>query len=172
MRVILRLGMNILEFEANYPPQPPRKPPSNQSELRRLSTSDGVFVVLTPPLATNVRTTPNKHDHGGSGRHLWVLVDSTIPCILESAPQVVPPLESGKAKHTNLTGGDPASCGGELWADPIVDDKIYVNGASGRYGPRTPEQLEDAVSVFESVGFQVVSFGWDDDTDQPARVLR
>jgi hypothetical protein len=172
MRVTLQLDMDILQFEATYPPQPPRRAPSNESELRRLSKEDGVFVVLGPPPDTDVRIKPKRRDHGREGRHLWVLVASAIPCILESAPNVAPPLESGVAKHTNLTGGDPASCGGELWVDPIEEDKLYVNGASGRYGPLTSQQLDDAVSVFEGLGFRAVSFGWDDDVNLPARVLR
>lgn len=164
--------MHILQFEQRYPPRPPARAPSNDAELRRLTATDGVFLVRRPPAEAEVRKSPRRRDPSVEGRHLWVFVESTIPCVLESAPDVAPPLESGVAKHTNLTGGGPASCGGELWVDPVDDDVLYVNGGSGRYGPRTEAELDDAVSVFEGLGFRVESFGWDDDVDLPARVLR
>ena len=91
--------------------------------------------------------------------------DADLPVILEAAPNVQPPpLQSGVAKHTNLTGGAPASCGGELWLDTVSPDLLHVNGGSGRYwrrnDPRGPSKLADAVRVFEGLGFRVISAGW------------
>ena len=94
-----------------------------------------------------------------------------MPYILEVAA-ISPPLQSGRAKHTNLTGGRSASCGGELWFGTPHACKLYVNGCSGRYGPLTRQQLDDVVSVFTDFGYEVVSFGWDDGANMPARVLR
>jgi hypothetical protein len=128
--------------------------------------------VTRAPVEADVRRAPRGED-AKDGLHLWVfLPDARVPYIAESAPKVAPPLQSGAAKHSNLTGGAPACCGGELWVDPANDDTVYVNGASGRYGPRTPTQLEDAESVFRDFGLTVVGFGWDYDVDLPARVLR
>lgn len=100
-----------------------------------------------------------------------MFLETSIPAILELAV-VSPALESGRAKHTNLTGGGKAACGGELWVDPVVHSKLYVNGGSGRYGPTTTAQLDDAIGVFRSRGYEVVSFGWSEENDEPARVLR
>ena len=85
---------------------------------------------------------------------------------------MTPPLASGKVKHTNLTGGQPASCGGELWFEAPYAKRLYVNGCSGRYGPQTAQQLEDAISVFRGLGYEVISFEWDTEANQPAKVLR
>ena len=107
------------------------------------------------------------------GRHLWVIVPAEVRVILETAPDVrPPPLSLGVAKHTNLTGGGPAACGGELWLDPADNRKLYANGGSGRYPPRTPKQLEDAIQVLAGLGFTVVSAGWSEDNDVPERVFR
>ena len=95
-----------------------------------------------------------------------------VPYIHERALTVRPPLETGVAKHTNLTGGAPASCGGELWIDPVDPRRLYVSGASGRYGPDSEQQLNDAVDVMRGRGFLVESFGWDAETNLPARVYR
>ncbi len=94
-----------------------------------------------------------------------------LPFILERAA-VTPPLESGLVKHTNLTGGKTACCGGEMWFDPADDGLVYANGCSGRYGPRTSAELSNAMAVIRAFGYTVVSFGWDEDANKPARVIR
>ena len=103
--------------------------------------------------------------------------ETSLPAILETAPRVQPPpLASGVAKHTNLTGGQPACCAGELWVDAVSADRLFVNGGSGRYWrrphPDGSAKLADAVSVFVSLGYTVISAGWDDDNDMPARTFR
>jgi hypothetical protein len=74
-------------------------------------------------------------------------------------------------KHSNLTGGESASCGGELWVDPANSSRVFISGASGRFGPETSAELADAVSVFAGLGYETVSFGWDEG-DKPARFYR
>lgn len=162
--------VTLEEFVNRYPPHPPKRQPANEDEIRPLSAADGVIAVEQAPVSVTRRAHP--HDSAaGQATHLWVFLERSIPAILELAV-VSPPLESGRAKHTNLTGGGKAACGGELWVDPVDPSKLYVNGGSGRYGPATPSQLEDAVAVFRKGGYQVVSFGWSDENDAPARVLR
>jgi hypothetical protein len=136
-----------------------------------LGQDDGVLRLLRPPAEAAERASPASGS-SNEGKHLWVFFEEAIPYILESAPRVSPPLDSGVAKHSNLTGGGAAHCGGEIWVDPADAQVLYVNGASGRYGPETPEQLADAIAVFVSLGFRVTSFGWDEDAGRPARVLR
>jgi hypothetical protein len=129
-----------------------------------------VRIVHAPPLdaSEDARKVPKRS--GDDACHLWVFGEQSIPYILEHAP-VAETLDSRRVKHTNLTGGQRASCAGELWIDPTDDDKLYVNGCSGRYGPQTPAQLDAAVEVFEQLGYQVESFGWDHDTGAPERVF-
>lgn len=164
--------LTLEEFMLQYPPKPPKKAHANADEIRLLGASDGVILVGFTPLETARRSHPNSKG-ADLARHLWVFFPTqsapTIPSIGERT-LVTPPLESGKVKHSNLTGGGKASCGGELWVDPTDARKLYVNGASGRYGPDSERELTDAVSVFSGLGFETVSFGWDD--VGPARFLR
>jgi hypothetical protein len=95
-----------------------------------------------------------------------------LPSIIESAPRVREPLTSGVAKHTNLTGGGPASCGGECWIDATVESRLWVTGGSGRYPPRSPQHLEDAVAVLRGLGYDVTCAGWSTDNDCAERVFR
>lgn len=155
-------------FVAKYPPQPPAKPHDNDDELRRLTERDGVAQLAGAPADVKAPGAPKKK--GDPNCYLWVIDTKGIPHILELAA-ISPPLASGKVKHSNLTGGEAASAGGELWFD-VSGSRIYVNGCSGRYGPRTKQQLEDVVLVLSNLGYEVVSFGWDEDADLPAKVLR
>jgi hypothetical protein len=160
--------MKLAEYLERYPPQLPRRKPDVEDQHRKLSEPDGVRR-LSPAPADNQRwfRPTGKSD---PECHLWVIDASGIPYILEVAA-VVPPLASGRVKHTNLTGGVEASCGGELWFDTPTAMKLYINGCSGRYGPTSQPQLEDAVAVFSDLGYEVVSFGWDHETDAPMTVL-
>lgn len=160
--------MDLGTFLTRYPPALPRRAHANDDELRLLAEADGVLALDVAPAAPSTTGDPSDL----SARHLWVIWPAGVPYILERAPAVSPPLQSGVAKHSNLTGGGAASCGGELWVDPVDPSKLYVNGASGRYGPKTPQQLVDAVVLIRDRGFQVESFGWDADTNLPARVYR
>ncbi|HUT54073.1 MAG TPA: hypothetical protein VM658_11845 [bacterium] len=137
--------------------------------MRKLTSSDGVKLLTAPPASVSERRIPMKS--GDPGCHLWVIDQSGIPYILEHA-LVTRPLQSGRVTHTNLTGGAPASCGGEIWFDPADEVLVYINGCSGRYGPDNSRKLEDAVEVVRQLGYNVPSFGWDSDADKPAKVLR
>ena len=134
-----------------------------------LTAADGVQLLDAPPVEIGERSVPRKK--GDPGCHLWVIISARCPFILEHAV-VTPPPRSGSVKHTNLTGGRPACCGGEIWFDPADVSLVYVNGCSGRYGPRTPGELEDVASTIRSVGYRTESFGWDDGANRPAMVLR
>ena len=167
-RATIRHSMTLVEFARTHPPQLPRIPSQNPDQDRLLGIADGVFSLADLPVDNPVfgaRGTPE-------GRYLWVISVGAIPAILETAPRVQPPLQSAVAKHTNLTGGDPACCGGELWLDVVAAERLHVTGASGRYPPRSPEELANAVSVLREIGFVVESAGWDTDNERPARVFR
>lgn len=158
------------QFAAAYPPAAPIATGNNADDAaRRLSEEDGV---RTMPCATEMRPAARPGDPNDA-RHLWVILADSVPVILETAPDVrPPPLSLGVAKHTNLTGGDPACCGGEIWLDGADSNQLYVNGGSGRYPARTPEQLDDAVRVFEGFGYSVRSAGWSYENDWPERTFR
>jgi hypothetical protein len=158
-------AMTLQEFVAKYTPTPPRRPHANNDELRQLGPADGMLLMGASP-AAGLQGHPDQDET----RQLWVFrapnpVD--IPYVLERSPNVTATLATGKAKHTNLTGGGSASCGGEFWIDVSDRARMYVNGNSGRYGPTSREQLEDAEQVFRGLGFDVRSYGWDEETHKP-----
>lgn len=160
--------MTLEDFVRSHPPQPPRIRPQTEDQHRRLGANDGVFLIEAPPIDRPVfgrRGTPD-------GRYLWVISPDATPAILETAPGVRPPLQSNVAKHTNLTGGDDACCGGEMWLDAVEATRLDITGGSGRYPPRSHQELDDVVRLLQLRGFGVHCAGWDPDTDRPARVFR
>jgi hypothetical protein len=157
--------MTLQQFVAKYPPAGPRRLAGNADETRQLGPADGMLLLTAPP-ALGPQGPPDSPE----SRHLWVFRapnPTDLPYLLEGAPDVRPALASGVAKHTNLTGGGSASCGGELWIGVASPNQVYVNGSSGRYGPTSRRQLDDAIEVFRNSGFNVVSYGWDEDTQKP-----
>jgi hypothetical protein len=147
---------------------PPRRPPANDDETRLLVAADGLERLGPAPASNQRWYQPNRK--GDPECYLWVIDTTGVPYILELSA-VVPPLQSGRVTHTNLTGGLDASCGGELWFDTPNALKLYLNGCSGRYGPITPEQMDHAVAVFRGLSYEVVSFGWDYEANRPRPVL-
>lgn len=161
--------MDLSAFSLAYAPQGPSKPPEALDAHRQLDAEDGMGRLPQFAESATTVTHPNSRD----GRHLWVIVPSEVRAVLEIAPDVrPPPLSLGVAKHTNLTGGSPACCGGEMWFDAVEKGRVWANGGSGRYPPRSRQQLEDAMQVLRTLGFQVVSAGWSDENDCAERVFR
>lgn len=69
-------------------------------------------------------------------------------------------LDGNVPKHTNLTGGNPAYIGGQLWFSDTRH--MLVSGGSGRFPPLDEEQLTAAITVFSSFEYKVTSLGWDE----------
>ena len=90
-------------------------------------------------------------------RYLWIIDARGIPYIIE---RPLPATGGNLPKHTNLTGGGEAYVGGELWF--TSSESMYLSGGSGRYPPTSEPQLDEAVEVFESFGYSVISLGWDE----------
>lgn len=101
--------------------------------------------------------------------YLWAITTDAVPFIMENAV-VQPALQAGRIVHTNLTGGAEAHCAGELWFS--ANNAFWMSGGSSRYQARSKEELDAVTSAFVQCGFDVVSLGWDDDIDGPARVYR
>ena len=118
--------------------------------LRLLGTAPAHNVLFGYPPTSRTETGPN--------RYLWVIDERGIPYILE---EPLAEISSNLPKHTNLTGGGRAYLGGEMWFASSM--KMCVSGGSGRYPPVDRQQLEDAVQVLRSFGYDVDSLGWDDE---------
>lgn len=161
--------VEIAEFTARHAVRDPHPRPDDAHDAHRLlSTDDGVAFM---PCAGTMTPAPRPGDP--DSRHLWVIREASLPVILETAPEVrPPPLSLAVAKHTNLTGGGPAACGGEVWVDEVDQDKLFVNGGSGRYPARSAEELMNAENVFREFGYTVVGAGWSEENDWPQRVFR
>ena len=138
-------------------------------ENQLLDAADGIRILGYAPSADVLFGSPPSLTQGqnGSHRYLWVINNAGIPFINEIP---IPTLDSRLPKHTNLTGGEPAYAGGELWF--AAADTLFVSGGSGRYPPIHEQQLEEAVRVFEAYGYSVTSLGWDSGRDAAMRLWR
>ena len=157
-------------YRNRYPTRGPAIPVADPEERRMLGIPDGVQIFSDAPFPVrsqdlNPSETGPHHDM----RCLWVVRTLDVPFVREHV-SVSPPLPSGVCKHTNLTGGEDAHCGGEVWF--VSGQRLIVNGASGRYPPRDLPELEEIVRAFEAAGYEVWSMGWDSEVNGPARILR
>lgn len=84
-----------------------------------------------------------------TGRYLWVITETGMHIILEATPNDASPRK--KVCHSNITGGQAALQGGELWFG--TDEKVYINYRSGRYGAMTDEHMQTVVDYFIYVGY-------------------
>lgn len=102
-------------------------------------------------------------------KYIWVVMENDIPYIMEYGAKAFK-LSGKRFTHTNLTGGQAAHCGGEIWfADSC---SFWMSGGSGRYRPRSAEELEQISLAFENLGYKVSSFGWDEESGEPFRFFR
>lgn len=106
-------------------------------------------------------------ENGDKGIRLWVVT----PSYVVHAPEVSEfgsTLESGVIKHTNLNGGAPAHSGGQLVI--LSEDTLVIDGGSGRYGPRSEEEMTAVAKAFRNAGYGVWSYGYDDESGWPFRI--
>lgn len=83
--------------------------------------------------------------------YLWVIdKQGEILILLEQTINEKSP--RGHICHTNITGGEPAYQGGEMWF--IDNTTIVINQKSGRYGG-TEEQMKYIIKYFELSGYNV-----------------
>ncbi len=115
-----------------------------------------------------VSQAPATRNQADVHRHLWAIGPLEVPYALEECP-FGQSLRRGMIKHTNLTGGGDAHCGGEAWF--LSDDVVVINGRSGRYGPSSNEQLRAAGQALRACGYKVASMGFDEETGEPASIV-
>ena len=157
-------------YRDRYPSRSPAIPVANPDESRMLGIPDGVQFFSAAPFPVRSHDL-NRSETGPDEdkRCLWVIRTLDVPFVREHV-SVSPPLPSGVSKHTNLTGGQDAHCGGEVWF--VSGQRLILNGASGRYPPRELQELEEIVGAFEAAGYEIWSMGWDSEVNGPARILR
>jgi hypothetical protein len=140
----------------------------NTDELKQMTAEDGLQDFdLSAGKTALISEIPRVADARGN-IYLWAVTADRVPYAAEEVAYGKT-LQTGRIKHTNLTGGSEAHCGGELWF--LSESEILVGGDSGRYGPNSPDELADAALAFKSVGYRVASLGFDEDTGYSARIL-
>ncbi|TAE31798.1 MAG: hypothetical protein EAZ91_06700 [Cytophagales bacterium] len=90
-----------------------------------------------------------------TGCYLWIIDKYGLKILFEAIPNLE--AKRGVVCHTNITGGQPALQGGELWFGD--DDKVYLNYQSGRYGSNRISQRQAILAYFRSLGFTMVPLG-------------
>jgi hypothetical protein len=140
----------------------------NADQIKQMGEADGLKLWQDGPVEDGVADpgvpTPDLTSESDAEKMLWVVRASDVPYAQE-ASEFGRKLESRVIKHSNLTGGGPAFCGGELL---VLDHQtIVVNGRSGRYGPRSDDELTAVVAAFRKSGYFVWHMGYDVDADQP-----
>ena len=153
------------EFRHRHPLRPPPSSAHPHEDIQ-LGTEDELRVLGTAPaIEVEIGLPPvSRDDENSTNRYLWVIDQRGVPYIIERPLGVI---EDNEPKHTNLTGGGQACLGGEMWF--ASGEALYVSGGSGRYPPTDQSQLEEAVEVFESFGYEVKSLGWDHGTRRALR---
>ncbi len=167
----MRSKAAFTSFREQYgPPTPPvQERIRNKDELRQMTEGDGLKTLVDGPNeATGEAAQPSEipalTQADVAARQLWAVREHDVVYADELCP-FGKTLETGVIKHTNLTGGEPAYAGGELlWRD---HQTLIVNGQSGRYGIRSPEEMTAVSVAFRKSGYHVWSMGYDTEADFP-----
>lgn len=97
-------------------------------------------------------------------KYIWVIAQESVPFVKECGPACL-------FKHTNLTGGEKAYCGGEVWFASA--ERLYLNGGSGRYPCEDNEDLLESVTNFYlDIGYAVAVPPANEDNGVRPRVFK
>jgi hypothetical protein len=159
---------------AHGPAKPlPARLVQNEEEKRQMTEEDGLLFWKDGPVPykpykvesrQNTPASPQLTEAMLDGRHLWTVMEETVPYAPERC-EFGSSLPSGVVKHSNLTGGQPAYSGGEVIV--LSESEVIVNGCSGRYGPRTPQEMQDVALAFRQSGYWVWTMGFDTEANRP-----
>ncbi|WP_454686018.1 hypothetical protein [Agrobacterium leguminum] len=150
-----------------HPPKPPRDGlVKNDDEIRQMTKEDGLELWEAGSVVHRTVQTAVPRIDATMKRdtRLWAIRETDVVHAHEFC-DFGTTLETGVIKHTNLTGGEPAYCAGELLF--IDDSTIVVNGCSGRYGPTSEAEMTEAAKAFRNSGYNVWSSGFDEETARP-----
>ena len=166
----LTLASNLEGYRNAYPAREPYLGTmQNDDELKQFGPEDGRGEMSIAPATGVVQGNPPDGRGSSENKYLWAIEPEGVPSVLEDGP-AGKAVARGYASHTNLTGGGLAHCGGELWFRDV--NSFWLSGSSGRYRPRSGEELAAVVASFRKSGYAVASFGWDGEAGRPAKFLR
>lgn len=86
-----------------------------------------------------------------SSMYLWIIDENGLRIILESTPNLQ--AARGIVCHSNITAGQRALQGGEVWF--LSEDSVMLNFNSGRYGAATTDHEEAVELYWTGLGFKV-----------------
>lgn len=154
------------EFRANFPEKSCKMNlVRDPSELKLMCADDGLSIWQDGP-GTPPKPTCPLIEVSPRGLQLWVVRPGDVPHATEQSP-FSEGLVRKVIKHSNLTGGEPAHCGGELVF--FESDIIALNGNSGRYGPSSEAEMNAVAAAFKESGYGVWSLGYDQEAARPHR---
>lgn len=150
------------------PRQPPAEKIANNDEIKQISETDGLKIWADGSVSGSDGTPKDPPPFIDSTqdrlKELWAVRQDDVVSAQEMC-EFGKKLETGKIKHTNLTGGAPAFSGGELIR--MSETIVAINGCSGRYGPRTPEEMHLIEQAFAKSGYHILTMGYDQDANRP-----
>lgn len=156
-------------FRAEFPAASPRLPCDNADQRRLMTAEDGrrVFGEDDPP-SKKLDGPPRRKEQCAEFCHLWVVakVDAAYG---EEHCDFAKLLRSGVLKHTNLTGGEDAHSGGEIYF--LTDGSVFVNFDSGRYGAHRQGEAAAVAQAIADVGFKVGMIPYDEDLGNPPKIV-
>lgn len=159
------------EYRAAYDMRPPDLSRQvHDDEQRLIAEEEGLESFRIAPAEGLVTGPPPRSgDEGQERKFLWAVCAAHVPIALENGENRAV-LGRGYLSHTNLTGGDAAYCGGELWFES--ETVVILNGGSSRYMPRDADELESVCMAMKACGYSVGHMGWDEGIGGFARYLR
>lgn len=166
-----RASSNFSDYRHQYPSrQPDLSLQRFPDETWQIGSELGITFLIPAPIPS-VTTGSPPHARGESEdiKYLWVVGTELVPYALENG-EGRQQLQRGRLAHTNLTGGSPAHSGGEMWF--LNTETVIINGGSGRYAPRSVEELAKVAEAFKACGFRVAHMGYDEGSGTFARHLR
>jgi len=158
------------DYRSAYPArQPNLEKQQFADESTDLSANSDIVSLEAAPATGMTLGKPQPKNVTDSAKYLWLVTHEDVLGALEFGV-------SGNATtrrrlaHTNLSGGQDAHAGGEMWFRG--HSSIWMTGGSGRYPPTTATELEATVAAFTEAGYAVRCAGWDAEVNMPARIFR
>ena len=147
--LLQRLRPDVLPFE-RYNSKNPETP---RSVLvgEALTFPDKILPIIGTANNNLVIFSGDESDRSSS-MYLWIIDENGLRILLESTPNLQ--AARGIVCHSNITGGEPALQGGEVWF--LSEDSILLNFRSGRYGADTPDHEEAVELYWSELGFTVM----------------
>jgi hypothetical protein len=155
-------------------PLPPERK-KHDDECILITDADGLRYLEDGPVATGTspptESPPLIDDARANDAFLWAVRVEDVPIAPEKCDfaRAAAGLPENKIKHSNLTGGAPAYCGGEILF--INDEILVISGRSGRYGPRSEAEMLAVARAFRESGYHVLSMGWDSGAGYPSPLI-